>query len=109
MCALPLDVDGALPIIARHGAVAWSRIPNLSTALLSPPPMLCRLFDCRGREVKKSGGGGRNWGNDAAAGMDNAAATAENDGDGPAGNWGANGAAPEVGASSVLYMYCRCR
>lgn len=46
--------------------------------------------------MKKSGGGGRNWGNDAAAGMDNAAAGAENDGDGPAGNWGANGAAPNA-------------
>lgn len=43
----------------------------------------------RGREVKKSGGGGRNWGNDAAAGMDNAAASADTDG-----NWGgANGTA----------------
>lgn len=46
--------------------------------------------------MKKSGGGGRNWGNDAAAGMDNAAAGAENDGEGPAGNWGANGAAPNA-------------
>lgn len=46
--------------------------------------------------MKKSGGGGRNWGNDAAAGMDSAAAGAENGGDGPAGNWGANGAAPNA-------------
>lgn len=54
--------------------------------------------------MKKSGGGGRNWGNDAAAGMDNAAAGAENDGEGPAGNWGANGVAPnaEVGLVAVL-------
>lgn len=46
--------------------------------------------------MKKSGGGGRNWGNDAAAGMDSAAAGAENGGDGPAGNWGANGGAPNA-------------
>lgn len=44
--------------------------------------------------MKKSGGGGRNWGNDAAAGMDNAAANAENDGE--EASWGANGAAPNA-------------
>ncbi|CAM9331741.1 unnamed protein product, partial [Scytosiphon promiscuus] len=48
----------------------------------------------RGREMKKSGGGGRNWGNDAAAGMDNAAATAALDAEGGAG-WAANGNAAE--------------
>ncbi|CAN0024563.1 unnamed protein product, partial [Hapterophycus canaliculatus] len=47
-----------------------------------------------GREVKKSGGGGRNWGNDAAAGMDNAAASAALDAEGGAG-WAANGNAAE--------------
>lgn len=31
----------------------------------------------RGREVKKGGGGGRNWGNDASADVDSAAATAD--------------------------------
>ncbi|CAN0195445.1 unnamed protein product [Ectocarpus sp. 12 AP-2014] len=48
----------------------------------------------KGREIKKSGGGGRNWGNDAAAGMDNAAANAENEAEGDQGaGWGANGSA----------------
>lgn len=55
---------------------------------------------CRGREVKKSGGGGRNWGNDAAAGMDSANANADaNDGEG--GGWGANGASSAATTNEV--------
>lgn len=59
-----------------------------------------RRFLFRGREVKKSGGGGRNWGNDAAAGMDNAAANAEND---EGAGWGANGAAPNAEVCVVCW------
>ena len=51
---------------------------------------LAVAFLNRGREVKKSGGGGRNWGNDNAADIDSAAANT-NDGEGA--GWGANGAA----------------
>lgn len=54
--------------------------------------------------MKKSGGGGRNWGNDAAAGMDNAAANAENEAEGDQGSgWGANGsAAPNAEVCSAV-------
>lgn len=53
--------------------------------------------------MKKSGGGGRNWGNDAAAGMDNAAANAEND-DGAGAGWGANGTAPNAEVYGVCVV-----
>lgn len=52
----------------------------------------------RGREVKKGGGGGRNWGNDASAYVDSAAATADNNADVDGAGWGtgtSNGNADE--------------
>lgn len=62
---------------------------------INPPffhvfPLTSPALYHRGREVKKSGGGGRNWGNDAAADVDSAAAPTEQ-GDGA--GWGANGSA----------------
>lgn len=65
--------------------------------------------------MKKSGGGGRNWGNDNAADIDSAAANT-NDGEGA--GWGSNGAAApsaEVGFvvgvkfSPQVIFYCRHR
>lgn len=57
----------------------------------------------RGREVKKSGGGGHNWGKDAAAGIDNAIAAGALEADGGAG-WAANGNAAEVRYCCALFV-----
>lgn len=67
--------------------------------------------------MKKSGGGGRNWGNDNAADVDSAAANTNENNDGEGAGWGANGAAApnaEVGflfGIGVFYLrldyYCR--
>lgn len=48
--------------------------------------------------MKKSGGGGRNWGNDASADVDSAAATGAENMDQEGTSWAANGttAVPEV-------------
>ena len=67
----------------------------------------------RGREVKKSGGGGRNWGNDNAADIDSAAANTNENNDGDGAGWGSNGAAPgtEVGlvpAVGLSLSTCGC-
>lgn len=53
--------------------------------------------------MKKSGGGGRNWGNDASAGADSANAPDDaNDTEGS--GWGANGAAAPSNAEVRKYV-----
>lgn len=53
----------------------------------------------RGREIKKNGGGGRNWGNDSTAEEDNEAANAEVDREensAEGSGWGATNGATET-------------
>lgn len=66
--------------------------------------LILAFFVClsRGREVKKSGGGGRNWGNDNAADVDSAAANTNENNEGEGAGWGANGAAPAPNAEVNL-------
>lgn len=84
--------------VQHAGDIADSAVMRLFSHLA----MACL---CRGREVKKSGGGGRNWGNDASAGMDSANANADaNDAEG--GGWGANGAGAAAPSNEVCTHVC---